>query len=238
MAEFSDYGNKYKTISMERDDGILLMTFHTGDGPLRWSLSAHDEFGRVFQDVANDRDNRVVIMTGRGDEFSGPSGTGAFGTADQLGKVTTEEWDAVRTGAVQMISGLLRIDAPVISAVNGPALRHCEIPLMADIVLAAEEATFQDTAHFVNRIPPEMGSTSAASSDGPHSREVLSLDRTGDIGAPSLSIRARQRSVASRAAITKGLGTGPAASSSTAGGSTKHQADSHAAVEGVDERTA
>jgi enoyl-CoA hydratase/carnithine racemase len=41
----------------------------------------------------------------------------------------------------------------MISAVNGPALRHSEIPLLCDIVLAAEEATFQDSAHYPNGMP-------------------------------------------------------------------------------------
>jgi enoyl-CoA hydratase/carnithine racemase len=30
----------------------------------------------------------------------------------------------------------------MISAINGPALRHSELPLLCDIVLAAEETTF------------------------------------------------------------------------------------------------
>jgi enoyl-CoA hydratase/carnithine racemase len=53
--------------------------------------------------------------------------------------------------------GLLDIDALVISCINGPALRHPEIPLLADIVLAGEEATIQDSAHFVNRTMPGDG---------------------------------------------------------------------------------
>jgi enoyl-CoA hydratase/carnithine racemase len=43
---------------------------------------------------------------------------------------------------------MLNIEAPMIAAVNGPAKRHCEIPLLCDIVLAADDATFEDTAHY------------------------------------------------------------------------------------------
>ena len=42
----------------------------------------------------------------------------------------------------------------MISAINGPALRHSEMPLLCDIVLAAEETTFQDSAHFPNGLVP------------------------------------------------------------------------------------
>jgi len=42
----------------------------------------------------------------------------------------------------------------VIAAINGPAWRHGEIPLLSDIVLAADTAAFQDSAHFQNGLVP------------------------------------------------------------------------------------
>lgn len=45
----------------------------------------------------------------------------------------------------------------MISAINGPALRHSELPLLCDIVLAAEEASFQDSGHFINGLIPGDG---------------------------------------------------------------------------------
>ena len=52
---------------------------------------------------------------------------------------------------------LLDIEVPMISAVNGPAWRHSEIPLLCDIVLAAETAQFQDSAHFPSDVVPGDG---------------------------------------------------------------------------------
>jgi enoyl-CoA hydratase/carnithine racemase len=45
----------------------------------------------------------------------------------------------------------------MISAINGPALRHSELPLLCDIVLAAESVEFQDSAHFPNGLVPGDG---------------------------------------------------------------------------------
>jgi len=45
---------------------------------------------------------------------------------------------------------LLNIEVPVLAAINGCAWRHGEIPLLSDIVLAADTAAFQDSAHFPN----------------------------------------------------------------------------------------
>ena len=46
---------------------------------------------------------------------------------------------------------------PIISAINGPAWRHSEIPLLSDIVLAADTAAFQDSAHFMSNMVPGDG---------------------------------------------------------------------------------
>jgi hypothetical protein len=56
---------------MRRVKGILEMRFHTNDGPLRWGLGPRSELPDAFADVARDRGNRVVILTGTGDEWSG-----------------------------------------------------------------------------------------------------------------------------------------------------------------------
>ena len=75
MASLDQYSDKYETVRMERRDGILQMTFHTNGGPLQWGEAPHRELPDAFRDVGSDPENRVVIMTGTGDAFSGPAGT-------------------------------------------------------------------------------------------------------------------------------------------------------------------
>jgi enoyl-CoA hydratase/carnithine racemase len=41
----------------------------------RWGLVPHGELPDAFADIARDRDNRVVILTVTGDEFSGARAT-------------------------------------------------------------------------------------------------------------------------------------------------------------------
>ena len=54
-------------------------------------------------------------------------------------------WNAQR-----LVHSLLDIEVPIIAAVNGPAKRHADLALMSDIVIAADDVTFEDTAHFQN----------------------------------------------------------------------------------------
>ncbi len=156
MGAFEEYSEKYRTIRMRREDGILEMQFHTDGGPLRWSLLPHGELEKAFLDVGRDPENQIVILTGTGDEFSGPavSPGGHYRTRDPA---TAAAWDAIYWEGKHLLMNLLNIEVPMISAINGPAVRHAEIPLLCDIVLAAEEATFQDSAHFSGGLVPGDG---------------------------------------------------------------------------------
>ena len=152
MASLDEYADKYQNIRMERRDGILQMTFHTNGGALQWGGGPHSEFPRAFADVGSDPENRIVIMTGTGDAFSGPPGTPA-GTP----KRAPREWDQTYWEGKRLLTNLLDIEVPMISAINGPALRHSEIPLLCDIVLASETAAFQDSGHFMSGLVPGDG---------------------------------------------------------------------------------
>ena len=152
MASLEQYADNYRHIRMERRDGILQMTFHTDGGPLQWGGGPHEEFPRAFADVGSDPANRVVIITGTGDAFSGPQGTAAGAP-----KRTPREWDKTYWEGKRLLTNLLDIEVPMISAVNGPALRHSEIPLLCDIVLASETAAFQDSGHFMSGLVPGDG---------------------------------------------------------------------------------
>ena len=155
MSRFDSYADKYSCIRMERREGILQVMLHTDGGSLRWSLGPHGELPYAFADIANDRDNRVVILTGTGDEFSGPRATPE--TTSISHQFTVEEFDQVHRDGRALLMNLLDIPVPVIAAINGPAWRHSEIPLLSDIVLASETAAFQDSAHFASGLVPGDG---------------------------------------------------------------------------------
>lgn len=155
MTTLSDYQNRFKTILFRREEGILEMRFHTDGGPLRWGFLPHEEAEEAFLQIGRDRENKVVIMTGTGAEFSGPAPEPeANRAAHHMGP---QEWAELGWTAKNLLTNLLAIDVPMIGAVNGPALRHAELPVMCDIVLASETAEFQDSAHFVAGLVPGDG---------------------------------------------------------------------------------
>jgi enoyl-CoA hydratase/carnithine racemase len=157
MTKLSDYAERYPSIRMRREDGVLEMAFHTKGSSLQWGLGPHAELPDAFQDVAGDRENKVVIMTGTGAEFSGPRVIPKAGHPLFPSRPTAQFTENLISEGRRMLMNLMNIEVPVISAVNGPAWRHSEIPLLADIVLASEDAAFQDSAHFPGGLVPGDG---------------------------------------------------------------------------------
>lgn len=149
LSTLEEYSQQFDCVAMERRDGILRVSLHTDGGPLRWGLKAQSELVRAFTAIGADRGNRVMILTGTGDEFSGPhqSSTQTVYNKDGVA-ITAESLDRVHWNAKRLMTRLLDIEIPIIGVVNGPAKRHCELALMSDIVIAADDATFEDTAHF------------------------------------------------------------------------------------------
>jgi len=148
---FEQYRDRFQNIKLERQDGILTMTVHTGGKSLVWSARAHEELGYCFTDVGTDRDNKVVILTGAGDNFCADIDAGSFKLS------TAGDWDLTFFDGRRLLNNLLDIEVPVIAAVNGPARIHPEIPVLSDIVLAADTALFQDAPHFMSGIVPGDG---------------------------------------------------------------------------------
>ena len=141
-----DYKDRYSGVRFRREDGVLEMTLHTRGGPALWGTSLqslHTELGEAFLDVARDRENRVVVLTGTGDSF-----IAAMDPQERAHeKSLAEMWPRIYDEGVALLRNLLAVPVPMIAAVNGPALIHAEIAVLCDVVLAASHAEFADLAH-------------------------------------------------------------------------------------------
>ena len=158
MITFDDYANKYESIHLERQNGILEMRLHTNGGSLVFNKTIHDELGFAFADISADRDNKVVILTGTGENFCADFDPESFASFDGLGKnMTASGWDQTYWRGRHNVNAQLDIPVPMIGVVNGPAIAHSELALLCDVVLASEKALFQDFPHFGNGVAPGDG---------------------------------------------------------------------------------
>ena len=150
--QFAHYQERYRNIAMERDaNGVLLVRFHTDGGQFVWSEESHEELAYCFADIGADRENRVVVLTGTGDVWCETIDFASFSLNNPA------EWDHTFFDGRKLLGNLLAIEVPVISAINGPARIHPEIPVMSDIVIASDETLFQDAPHFIGGIVPGDG---------------------------------------------------------------------------------
>ena len=164
---FAEYKDKYTSFVLElSDDGILLLQAHTDGGSLEWNAVSHDEMADVFLDVAGDRDIRLVIHTGTGDNYNADWGRIASKAAEGAGTAPPrgpgwapplEFMNDLGWYGKQLLENWLDIEVPIISAVNGPCTIHSEIPLMSDICIASDDATFCDGPHFPRGMVPGDG---------------------------------------------------------------------------------
>jgi enoyl-CoA hydratase/carnithine racemase len=131
------------------------MQCHTDGGSLVWDWKSHDDMADAFADVAGDREIKALIHTGTGRNYNAdwgrlPNGDlpdppvyDAMPGVRGLHKLDEKAW---YNRHLQW--NVLEVDVPMISVVNGPCNIHSWVPLMGDIVLASEDAWFQDVAHF------------------------------------------------------------------------------------------
>lgn len=169
QSRLENYGSRYRHIKMERREGILQLTLHTDGGEFKWGAQPLEDLSYAFADIARDRENRCVIITGTGSVFcaemdtrGGPGGIrvpaqNAGDPPPEPAGIPPPVWDNIFTHAKRMHTHLLDIEVPIIAAVNGPALIRADIAVLSDIVLAAENAEFQDAPHFANSVVPGDG---------------------------------------------------------------------------------
>lgn len=152
MAKFETYRNAFPNARLTRkDNGVLEVALHTDGQKLVFNGHTHEQFVDLFHAIGEDRDNRVVILTGSGDAFMdaiNPEGFDFF---------TPHGYDKILREGRKVLSNILDIELPMITALNGPVLLHSEYALLTDIILATPETVFQDKPHFEFGIVPGDG---------------------------------------------------------------------------------
>jgi enoyl-CoA hydratase/carnithine racemase len=147
------YFSRYPTVRFEREeDGILVMSLHTEGGPLTFTARDHETFVDAFYDVSRDRENKVVILTGAGGHFMPGIDFSSFGDVSD-----PDVWSKVHDEGTQILENLANIRVPMIWALEGKAHVHAEYGLLANVIIAAEDATFNDLPHFAGGIVPGDG---------------------------------------------------------------------------------
>jgi enoyl-CoA hydratase/carnithine racemase len=159
---FEVYSKAYDHVEIKRsEDGILELRLHKDGGPVGWGKGPHTDLENLWDEVALDAENEIIILTGTGDYFIG----GVWDITSVAGTYAAKEGEPRKLqargfnhfGAKRIVQRMLDIEIPMIAAVNGPVVIHSEQALLCDIVLAAEGASFRDAGHFPAGLIPGDG---------------------------------------------------------------------------------
>lgn len=148
----------YETVEWEQTGAVGRITLNRPQTLNAWTAEFGHELGQVIAGEAADESVRAVLVTGAGRGFSSGADLKAGFDAhpeDGMPDVQKELIDVYHP----IITGVRRLEKPVVAAVNGPAVGiGCSLALACDLILAAESAYFG--LAFVNiGLMPDGGST-------------------------------------------------------------------------------
>ncbi|HEY8295266.1 MAG TPA: enoyl-CoA hydratase-related protein [Micrococcaceae bacterium] len=119
--------------------------------------ATHERLNRIWEQIENDPEVRVVVLTGAGDRSFC---VGADMSASAVDKTGLQYWADLDPNGFGGLSLRTSLDVPVIAKVNGYALGGgMEMVLGADIVVAADHAQFGLTEPRVGRLALDGGIT-------------------------------------------------------------------------------
>ena len=137
-----EWHKKYQHLLFEeKEHGILLMTINRPEQMNATDAALHNALSRVWLDIDDDPDVRVVVVTGAGRAFS------AGGDLSWVSKMVNnyDEMKVAFKEAGDLVYRMSQCSKIIISAINGTAVgAGLAVALMADISLMAEEAKITD----------------------------------------------------------------------------------------------
>ena len=159
----------YKALILEKEGPVAIITLNRPGAGNSFDLVLNVEFDNVIKRMAEDRDVRVVIITGAGKYFSTGIDLSMFVAPerhigeedDDIRNVFPSEEDQTfgKGTAVGAAIRIRNMTKPVIAAVNGVAAGlGFSLALFCDIIIASDQASF--SVLFVKRgVSPDTGAT-------------------------------------------------------------------------------
>ena len=131
--DYSQYGG----LMVEKQDKVMTITLNAPESMNAFSAEMHYSMSRIWEDVHDDPEVNVVVLTGAGRAFS--AGGNVIAMQQKIDR--PELWDATSLPeAKRIIFRMLECDKPVIARVNGHAVGlGATVALMCDIIIAAED---------------------------------------------------------------------------------------------------
>jgi 2-(1,2-epoxy-1,2-dihydrophenyl)acetyl-CoA isomerase len=145
----------FTTLKYEISDAVATITLDRPQVLNAMNKEMMDDLNNVFETAGSDRAVRAVVMTGSGRGFcSGADLRSLFSEAEAAEPILFKSY---LRRVNELVIRIMRLEKPVIAAVNGPAVgAGCNIALACDIIYMSREAYLSEI--FVKRgLVPDFG---------------------------------------------------------------------------------
>ncbi|MEC7728936.1 MAG: enoyl-CoA hydratase-related protein [Pseudomonadota bacterium] len=169
------------TTAFDAGTGVARLTFNRPEALNAINVALAEAFLAAVEHINNLSGVRCIVLAGAGRAFmAGGDVSSMAGTSEQAGKAIGAILDAVNPAILLLRS----IDAPVIAAVRGVAAgAGLSLTLMADLVIAEEDAKFLVAYNGIGAVPDCGGSWALAHKLGAgRAAELMLLGRTLNAG--------------------------------------------------------
>lgn len=137
----TDYG-RYEHLKIEKQDKVAVVSLNRPEVLNAFNARMHKEIAWIWPDLQQDEGVYAIVLTGEGRAFS------SGGDLDWLEAAHGNFVNIANTfhEAVDIIEQFLRVDKPIVGAINGPAVGlGATLSFLCDITVASENARIGDT---------------------------------------------------------------------------------------------
>ncbi|WP_315837445.1 enoyl-CoA hydratase/isomerase family protein [Bradyrhizobium prioriisuperbiae] len=144
---------EFDCIDLQRRNGLVQIQLNRPESGNSMNVALLRQLAKAMRNCEEDENVRCVVLTGKGRFFCVGGDPGNFDGADDYGAVVRETTHHLNAAILSMV----RMRAPVVVSINGPAAgAGLSLCLAGDIVLASASATFA-SAFIALGLPPDGG---------------------------------------------------------------------------------
>jgi enoyl-CoA hydratase len=133
----------YETIIYEKEEGIGIVTLNRPDSLNALSFKLKEEVGAIFDEMEQDDEVKVVILTGGKKAFSSGADIKERASSGQSGSGNQYSYYFRQKKSHEFYCKIEDFEKPVIAAVSGVAVGGgCELSMSCDLRIASETARF------------------------------------------------------------------------------------------------
>ena len=137
----TDYSQYRHLLFEHQENGLLFITINRPDVYNATNARLHWELSRVWLDIGDDPETRVVVITGAGRAFSAGGDLEMIEAYNKDMNIVA----GVMKEAADIVYNMINLDKPVVSAINGVAVgAGLAVALLADISIISETARLTD----------------------------------------------------------------------------------------------